>query len=123
MSAAGSIKPDRRRLNLVRQFPLRRIRGKRELDRAMKIAGHLATYDEAALKRGEQDYLDALSVFIEDYQRRHPADLPEVTPLAMLRRLMEEHQMSVSDLGRVIGRRVERVADPLRQAVDQQARD
>jgi len=55
MSAAGSIKPDRRRLNLVRQFPLRRIRGKRELDRAMKIAGHLATYDEAALQRGEQD--------------------------------------------------------------------
>jgi HTH-type transcriptional regulator/antitoxin HigA len=69
----------------------------------MKIAGHLATYDEGTLSRGEQDYLDALSVFIEDYQRRHPASLPEVSPLAMLKHLMEQHEMSVTDLGRVIG--------------------
>ena len=103
MSTATSAKPDRRYLNLVRQFPLRPIRSKRELDRAMKIAGHLATYDEDTLPAGEQDYLDALTVFIEDYQRRHPVDMPEVSPLAMLKHLMEEHDMSITDLGRIIG--------------------
>jgi HTH-type transcriptional regulator / antitoxin HigA len=103
MSTAMPPKVDRRYLNLVRQFPLRPIRSKRNLDRAMKIAGHLATYDEGTLPPGEQDYLDALSVFIEDYQRRHSVDMPEVTPLAMLKHLMEQHDMNITELGRVIG--------------------
>jgi HTH-type transcriptional regulator/antitoxin HigA len=103
MSTALSPKLDRRYLNLIRQFPLRPIRSQRELRAAMKIAGHLATYDEGTLPRGEQDYLDALTVLIEDHQRRHPVEMPEVTPLAMLRHLMEEHDMNITDLGRVVG--------------------
>jgi HTH-type transcriptional regulator/antitoxin HigA len=103
MSTTSLSQPDRQYLNLVRRFPLRPIRGKRHLAEAMKIAGHLATYDEGALARGEQDYLDALTVLIEDYQRRLAADLPRVTPLAMLKHLMEERGMNISDLGRVIG--------------------
>ena len=103
MSTAASPKLDRRYLNLVRQFPLRPIRNKRDLNRAMKIAGHLATYDEGTLPSGEQDYLDALTVFIDDYQRRHPLDMPELTPAAMLKHLMEQHDMTVTELGRVIG--------------------
>ncbi|MCI0334532.1 MAG: helix-turn-helix domain-containing protein [Planctomycetes bacterium] len=103
MSTATSAKPDRRYMNLVHHFPLRPIRSKRELGRAMKIAGHLATHDEGTLPRGEQDYLDTLTVLIEDYQRRHPLELPEVTPLAMLKHLMEQHNMNVTELGRVVG--------------------
>jgi HTH-type transcriptional regulator/antitoxin HigA len=103
MSSATSVKSDRRYLDLVREFPLRPIRVKRELDQAMKIAGHLATYDEGTLPPGEQDYLDALTIFIEDYQRRHSADIPVVTPLAMLRHLMEQHNMTITELGHVIG--------------------
>lgn len=102
MSTVTSAKTDRRYLSLVRQFPLRPIRSKRQLDQAMKIAGHLATYDEGTLPSGEQDYLDALTVFIEDYQRRHPVKMP-ATPVAVLRHLMEERGMNISDLGRVIG--------------------
>lgn len=103
MSTSSRPKPDRRYLALIHQFPLRPIRGKRELAQAMKIAGHLATYDEGTLPLGEQDYLETLTVLIEDYQLRHPVSLPDVTPLAMLKHLMEEHRMNVSDLGRVIG--------------------
>jgi antitoxin component HigA of HigAB toxin-antitoxin module len=47
--------------------------------------------------------LEALTVLIDDYQRRHPAPMPDVTPTAMLKHLMEERDMNVSDLGRVIG--------------------
>jgi HTH-type transcriptional regulator / antitoxin HigA len=103
MSTATSAKPDRRYWELVRQFPLRPIRTKRDLDQAMKIAGQLATYDEGSLPRGEQDYLDTITVLIEDYQRRHPVALPAVTPLAMLKHLMEQHDMNISELGRVVG--------------------
>jgi HTH-type transcriptional regulator/antitoxin HigA len=103
MSIAASAKPDRKYLELVRQFPLRPIRTKRDLDRALKIAGHLATYEEGTLPVGEQDYLDAITVFIEEYQRRHPVDLPDVSPLAMLKHLMEQRDMNVSELGVVIG--------------------
>jgi HTH-type transcriptional regulator / antitoxin HigA len=87
----------------MRQFPLRPIRTKRDLDQAMKVAGHLAMYDEGTLPRGKQDYLDTITVLIEDYQRRHPKALPAVTPLAMLKHLMEQRDMNISDLGRVVG--------------------
>lgn len=103
MSSATSPPLDRDYLALVRRFPLRPIHSKRELDQAVKIAGHLATYDEGTLPRGEQDYLDTLTVLIEDYQRRHENTLPEVSSLAMLKHLMEEHDMNISDLGQVIG--------------------
>ena len=103
MRTASPSNPDPKYLNLVRRFPLRPIRGKRHLAEAMKIAGHLATYDEDSLSRGEQDYLDALTVLIEDYQRRQAAEFPRVAPLAMLKHLMEERDMNISDLGRVIG--------------------
>ena len=103
MSTAARSKPDRRYLDLIREFPLRPLRSKRAVEQAMKIAGHLATYDEGTLSRGEQDYLDTLTVLIEEYQRRHPVDLPKVTPLAMLMHLMEQHDMNISDLGHVVG--------------------
>jgi HTH-type transcriptional regulator/antitoxin HigA len=103
MSTATTAKLDSRYLKLVREFPLRPIRNKRELATAMKIAGHLATYEEGTLPAGEQDYLDTLTVLIEDYERRHPIDMPKVSPLTMLKHLMEERDMNISDLGRVIG--------------------
>ncbi len=103
MNTLTSPKPDRRYWELVRQFPLRPLHSKRMLDQAMKISGHLATYDEGTLSQGEQDYLDTLTVLIEDYQRRHPAELPKVTPLAMLKHLLEQHDMNITDLGSVVG--------------------
>lgn len=103
MSSMISMQVDQRYLALVRRFPLRPIRSKRELDQAMKIAGHLASFVEGTLPKGEQDYLDTLTVLIEDYQRRHQDTLLEVSPLAMLKHLLEEHDMSISELGRVIG--------------------
>lgn len=103
MKANAVAKSERRYLELVREFPLRPLRGKRELDQAMKVAGHLAIFDEGTLVPGEQDYLDALTILIEDYQRRHTDATHAVTPLAMLKHLMEQRDMTVSDLGRIVG--------------------
>ena len=51
MSTAPWAKLDRRYLNLVQQFPLRPIRAKREMDRALKIAGQLATDKKGRIRR------------------------------------------------------------------------
>jgi antitoxin component HigA of HigAB toxin-antitoxin module len=69
----------------------------------MKIAGRLAVHDEDTLSRGEQDYLDALTVLIEDHDRNHADEMPSATPLEMLKHFMEEHEMHISDLGRLVG--------------------
>lgn len=103
MSVARTSKSKESHAELIRQFPLRPIRSDRELGRAMTIAGRLAAYNEGTLPRSEQDYLDTLTILIEDYERNHCAELPEATPLEMLKHLMEEHEMNISDLGRVIG--------------------
>ena len=103
MSVARTAKPNQSYAELIKEFPLRPIRNDRELGRAMKVAGRLAIYDEGTLAQREQDYLDTLTILIEDYERNNCAELPEVTPLGMLKHLMEEHEMNISDLGRVIG--------------------
>jgi HTH-type transcriptional regulator / antitoxin HigA len=88
---------------LIHEFPLRPIRNDRDFERAMKISGRLAVHDEGTLSPGEQDYLDTITVLIEDYDRSHADEMPNATPLEMLKHFMEEHEMNVSDLGRVIG--------------------
>ncbi len=103
MSIARTAKLDKRYADLIRECPLRPIRNDREFWRAMKVVGKLAVYDEGTLPPAEQDYLDTLTVLIEDYERKEGDQLPEATPLEMLKHLMEEHEMNISDLGRVIG--------------------
>jgi len=88
-------------LKLVRRFPLRPIRSARVHDQAMKLVRELAVAEEGTLSPGKQDYLDALTVLLEDHDRRQ--ELDEVDGLTVLRSLMEARDMSVSELGRVIG--------------------
>jgi HTH-type transcriptional regulator/antitoxin HigA len=90
--------------DLVKRFPLRPIRRARDYDLAVKIMNELAVRDEGTLDRGEQDYLDAITVFVKAYDDEHfQIDTSEVTPLDMLKHLMENRQMNVSDLGKVLG--------------------
>ncbi len=103
MSVARTAKIDKHYAELIGEFPLRPIRNDRDFGRAMKIAGRLAVHDEGSLSPGEQDYLDTLTVLIEDYDRNHTDEMPSATPLEMLKHFMEEHEMNVSDLGRLIG--------------------
>jgi len=99
MNTAVKIHPDY--LKRVRQFPLRPIRSARAHDQAMKLVRELAVVEEGSLSPGEQDYLDALTVLLEDYDRRQEPD--DTDGLTVLRSLMEAREMSVSELGQVIG--------------------
>jgi HTH-type transcriptional regulator/antitoxin HigA len=54
----------------------------------------------------QEDFFDAIATFVEKYEAdRHPIDDPKMTPLKLIRSLMDEHGMNDSDLGRLLGDR------------------
>jgi HTH-type transcriptional regulator/antitoxin HigA len=91
--------------DLVRRFPLRPLRSEKEYDRAVAVLFELSEKGETSkLSRGERDYIDGLTRFIEDWDlKQGHLDTSSLTPLGMLEFLMDQHDMSTSDLGRVIG--------------------
>jgi HTH-type transcriptional regulator/antitoxin HigA len=90
--------------DLVKQFPLVPIKNERQYDAAVAFLKKLAVRDEGTLASGESDYLDALTLFVEDYQNKHhEIDAAEMKPLEALKFLMEESATSIADLGRILG--------------------
>jgi HTH-type transcriptional regulator/antitoxin HigA len=73
-------------LALIRQFPLRPIRSKAELDRAIAVVDALS--DRKSLSPDEHDYLLVLSDIIEKYEDEfYP--IPTVSGVSMLCYLIE----------------------------------
>ena len=92
-----------RYLELVRRFPLRPIRTKREYATATKVMEELAVRGEEELNGDELDYLDVLTNLVEAFDDRHGRGPDEGTPLDRLKDLLNEAEMSTADLGRLIG--------------------
>ena len=89
-------------LELVKRLPLRPFRTATEYDAAAELLDTLVLRDD--LSNGEKDYMEALSLCIEDYDRRHKVfDTSGRTPLDMLKHLMDANDMSVTDLGALLG--------------------
>jgi HTH-type transcriptional regulator/antitoxin HigA len=63
----------------------------------------LAIRDEETLDAGEQDYLDAISVFVSQFDQMHREIDEDATPLEILKYLLAENDLGVNDLGRIIG--------------------
>ena len=61
----------------------------------------LAGFEER-LNSDQSDYLEAVSSFIEAYDRVR-VKWPKGTPSATLKFLLEQHEMSAADLSRVLG--------------------
>ena len=104
MNAVKKLKIKDHYFDLVKQFPLVPIKNERQYDFAAAFLKKLAVRDEGTLARGEADYLDALTLFVEDYQNKHHAiDAAEMEPVEALKFLMEESNTSIADLGRILG--------------------
>jgi HTH-type transcriptional regulator/antitoxin HigA len=88
-------------LRLVARFPLRPLKSESEYDRAVAIIDRLVLKPE--LTRGEDDYLDALTLFIQNYDDAHEDEMPRVDPVEMLKALMENRGMTTTDLGKLLG--------------------
>jgi HTH-type transcriptional regulator/antitoxin HigA len=89
-------------LALVQRLPLRPLRTVAEYNAAAKLLDTMVLRQD--LSDGEKDYVEALSVFIEDFDRRHNVfDTSGRTPLDMLRHLMEANDWDVTALGALLG--------------------
>jgi HTH-type transcriptional regulator/antitoxin HigA len=93
-------------LALIDVFPLRPLLSDRDYDAAVQILDALAVRLEGSLDRGEQDYLDTLTMLVEVYDRDHfDIDTKHCDPLTTLKHLMQESGMTQADLGRLLGNR------------------
>ena len=54
---------------------------------------------------GQEKYLETLTILMAKYEEATERIGENVAPLNALRHLMEEHEMSASDLGRLLGER------------------
>ena len=88
---------------LVRMFPPRPIHDKVDLANATEMVDAMAGHD---LTADQEDYLDVLSDLVQKYEDEHsPVRRPRSTPLERLQYLVEQADMTASDLGRLLGNR------------------
>ena len=91
-------------LALVKAFPLRPLKSQQELRAAGTILDRYIGRED--LTEGQRDYLAGLSRFVEDYeQEKKLAELKRLSPIEILRHLLEENDMNTSDLGYILGSR------------------
>ncbi len=93
-------------LALVMRFPLVPIRNDRHLDVAHAMIDELSIIDEDRLTEGQADDLSVLSDLTEAYEAPILAEMVAgVTGLDVLKAMVEEHGLSGSDVGRIVGHR------------------
>jgi antitoxin component HigA of HigAB toxin-antitoxin module len=93
-------------LELIKRFPLVRIKDSHHLEQAHKIIDELSIHGESDLTDGQLEYLLALGDLTSVYEREALEEMTEnVTGLDLLRMLVEEHGLTTSDVGRIIGQR------------------
>lgn len=88
---------------LISLYPLRPIHDKVDLDNATEIADALAGQE---LSPDQEDYFDVLTTLMNEFERsRLPAPARPRDPIGNLKFLMEQHALTASDLGRILGQR------------------
>ena len=83
-------------------FVLRPIRNKSDYQKALDVATELSSRTD--LTSEQADYLEILTKVIADYEDKH-FKMTKHSPREILEFLVEENQMSGSDLGRILGNR------------------
>jgi HTH-type transcriptional regulator / antitoxin HigA len=85
--------------DLVKQFPLRRIRSGKELVVATEMIDRLLKAD---LDTGAEEYLDVLTDLVEIYEDQHEP-IPDASESDVLRELMRTHGLSQQRLAAKVG--------------------
>jgi len=89
---------------LCQMHPPRPINDALDYENTLEWVDRLATLPKPS--RDQAAYLEkTLSILVERYDRDHAAESLESDPIRRLKRLLDNHDMSASDLGRVLGNR------------------
>jgi HTH-type transcriptional regulator/antitoxin HigA len=93
----------KRYAQLVALFMPRPLHDQVDYQNALAILDALAGFP---LNADQEDYFEAIATFVEKYESHHYAiDGTKMTPAQLIRSLMDEHKMTESDLGRLLGDR------------------
>ena len=94
----------RRFEELVRMYPPRAIHDDADCDNVQEIIDRLTSVPR--LTKGQKEYLDTLTILLSAYEKeRHAIDTEGLSGLDALKYIMEQNNMSASDLGRLLGDR------------------
>ena len=106
MTAIARTRPKvgKRYMELFARFPIRPIRNEKEYDAAVALIDGLAVRHEGTLSRDEQDYLDALTMLVGEYDdQHHRVDTSNLKPAELLKFLMEQRGIGFDDLVKLLG--------------------
>jgi len=93
-------------LELVKRFPLVPIRSAAHFRDAARVLDELSVIDEDRLTRGQADYLSVLTDLVEKYEdHQDPVHGNFADGIEALEYLLDQHGMTASDLGRLLGNR------------------
>lgn len=91
-------------LRLIHEFPLRPIRTTDDYEAAGKLLNRLLGRSDGKLTAGEQDYVQALALLIQDYDRKHCRFVPSNrTPQEVFQYLAKEAGLGPTALGKIMG--------------------
>ena len=89
---------------LTKIRPLTPIHNDKQLDEALQIMDTLGIHDR--LSAGQKNYLESLRILVQAYERKRMSqEAKGLDAIGVLRHLLEEHDMTASDLGRLLGSR------------------
>jgi HTH-type transcriptional regulator/antitoxin HigA len=89
--------------SLVRLYAPRAIHDQSTYEATQELVDALTNLPRRS--KGQAEYLDTLSTLMQSYENEVDAIDLEATPVEVLRHLLEEHKMTASDLGRLLGER------------------
>ena len=91
-----AVKPDKKYLDCIKQFPLKPIRSDEENELAAQVCDRLLDNFDS-LSPQERDYFEVLSKLVEDYEAQWQEE-KNVEPRGLLAFLMEQNELSQTDL-------------------------
>lgn len=94
-----------RYLELVKQFPLRRLKNESERADAVRFLTQTSLKHQGTKDGGLLDYLDTLAHLIDEYERgaRLRVDTAHTTPANVIRHLLQANGLSISGLAKQAG--------------------
>jgi antitoxin component HigA of HigAB toxin-antitoxin module len=91
-------------IDLVAMLPPHVIRDETDYDAVIDLLDKLLARPK--LTKGQSEFFETWSVLVSAYERdHHSIDSTEITGLDALRHLIEENEMTASDLGELLGNR------------------